>query len=122
MVARGDLERQTNRTDSPTVADEAVLIICSWAALLGIILRMCDLESGYFQGIKLWYTLLLRQPRTAGATLSDLDPEVLPTDYLLANMPIYGTKAAGRGLYLRVHTLAIAAGLQENFVYAALYS
>ena len=68
MVARGDLESQTTRTDSPTVSDEAVLMICSWAASFGILLRMCDLESGYFQGIKLWYTLVLKQPRTALAT------------------------------------------------------
>jgi len=122
MVARGDLERQTNRTDSPTVADEAVLMICSWASSHKIVLRMCDLESGYFQGIKLWYTLVLKQPRTAGASLSDLNPEVGPTDYLLANVPIYGTKAAGRGLYFRVRDLVLTAGLQENFIYAALYS
>ena len=75
-----------------------------------------------YQIVVLWCTLVLKQPRTAGASLSDLDPEVKPIDYLLATVPIYGTKAAGRGLYLRVRILTIAAGLEENFIFAAWYS
>ena len=75
------------------------------------------MESGYFQGIRLEYNLVLFQPK-GGVP----DPSVKPDDMLLANVPIYGTKAAGRGLYFRVRTLLIENGLNENFIIPALYS
>ena len=63
LVARGDLEKILKRTDSPTVSEEGILIICSWCASLRIKIRSADMESGYFQGVKLNYTLVLFQPR-----------------------------------------------------------
>ena len=41
---------------------------------------------------------------------------------LLANVPIYGTTAAGRGLYFRVRTMLIENGLAENLIIPVLYS
>ena len=117
MVARGDLEKVMKRTDSPTVSEEGILIICSWCASLRIFIRSADMESGYFQGVKLDYILVLFQPK-GGVP----DPSVKPDDMFLANVPIYGTTAAGRGLYFRVRTLLIENGLKENFVIPALYS
>ena len=117
LVARGDLEKNLKRTDSPTVSEEGILIICSWCASLRIMIRSADMESGYFQGVKLNYILVLFQPK-GGVP----DPSVKPDDMLLANVPIYGTTAAGRGLYFRVRTLLIENGLMENFVIPALYS
>ena len=32
LVARGDLPRDTSRTDSPTINNEGIYLICSWAA------------------------------------------------------------------------------------------
>ncbi|MCM8529824.1 MAG: pyruvate kinase, partial [Lentisphaeraceae bacterium] len=63
MVARGDLEKVMKRTDSPTVSEEGILIICSWCASLRIFIRSADMESGYFQGVKLDYILVLFQPK-----------------------------------------------------------
>ena len=117
MVARGDLEKILKRTDSPTVSEEGILIICSWCASQRILIRSADMESGYFQGVKLDYVLVLFQPK-GGVP----DPNVKPDDMLLANVPIYGTTAAGRGLYFRVRALLIENGLTENFVIPALYS
>ena len=117
LVACGDLETILKRTDSPTVSEEGILIICSWCASFRILIRSKDMESGYFQGIRLEYDLVLFQPK-GGVP----DPSVKPDDMLLANVPIYGTKAAGRGLYFRVRTLLIENGLNENFIIPALYS
>ena len=117
LVARGDLETTLKRTDSPTVSEEGVFIICSWCVSVGIEVHSADLESGYFQGVKLWYTLVLQQP-DGGLP----DDSIAHDDYLLANVPIYGTSAAGRGLYFRLRTLFLQHGLRENFVVAALYS
>ena len=75
------------------------MILCSWCASVGVRIMAADLESGYFQGVKLWYTLVLRQP-TGGLP----DSQVKPDDMMLASVPIYGTKAAGRGLYFRLRT------------------
>ena len=49
LVARGDLETILKRTDSPTVSEEGILIICSWCASLRIKIRSADMESGYFK-------------------------------------------------------------------------
>ena len=46
---------------------------------------------------------------------------VKPDDMLLANAPLYGTTAAGCGLYFRVRTLLIENGLIENSVIPAVY-
>ena len=68
------------------------------------------------------HTLVLKQPHSGGGvSLSDIDSNIKPNDYLLANVPIYGTKAAGRGLYFRVRALVLEEGLQENFIFAAFY-
>ena len=63
------------------------------------------------------FLLMLLQPK-GGIP----DPNLKPDDMLLANVPIYGTAAAGRGLYFRVRTLLIENGMVENFVIPALYS
>ena len=41
---------------------------------------------------------------------------------MLAFVPIYGTKDAGRGLWRRIRKVLISSGFKENFVMNALYS
>ena len=93
LVARGDLSHIFNRSDSPTAEKEAVLIICSFASSRKLVIKSFDLDHGYFQGEKLDKPLILRQPK-GGLPDKSIDPEAR----VLAFVPIYGTRDAGRGL------------------------
>ena len=75
-----------------------------------------DLDHGYFQGGKLLTKLLLRIPRDGTPGTS-----VQGGQLVLALVPIYGTKDAGRGLWRRVVRVCTEdAKLTENFVFSAL--
>ncbi len=117
LVARGDLQRGFGRTDSPTCDMEGVNLVCSFASSEGLVLRMADLDHGYFQGEPLSYPLMLRPPK-GGLP----DENVREGDRLLAKVPIYGTKDAGRGLWKKIRRVMSELGLKENFVYTALYT
>ena len=47
--------------------------------------------------------------------------ELEPGSRLLAIVPIYGTKAAGRGLWKKIKRIFTEFGLIENFIFCALY-
>ena len=80
-------------SDPPTADKEGLFIVCSFAASRKLPIQCADLESGYFQGERLSKPYLLRQP--AGGLP---DPSVKADDRMLAFVPIYGTRDAGRGL------------------------
>ena len=75
------------------------------------------MKDAYFQGEKPTTPLLLSQPR-GGIPDDDVSWE----DYLLAPVPIYGTKAAGRSFWKKLRKVMREAGLKENFVLKACYS
>ena len=75
------------------------------------------MANAYFQGEKPTTPLLLSQPR-GGIPHDDVSWE----DYLLALVPIYGTKAAGRSFWKKLRKVMHAAGLKENFVLKACCS
>ena len=106
LVARGDLSKVWARSDSPTADKEAVFIVISFAACRGLAIETGDLENGYFQGERLQKPLVLKQP--AGGVP---EPGILPDDRLLAFVPIYGTKDAGRGLWRRLRAVFMSLGL-----------
>ena len=116
LVARGDLSKIWSRSDSPTADKESVFLVLSFAASRRLMINSGDLDHGYFQGEKLAKPLVLRQP--AGGLPDDVQPD----DRMLAFVPIYGTKDAGRGLWRRIRKVFISVGLRENFVMSALYS
>ena len=61
--------------------------------------------------------VLLVVPRT-GIPGSGLQPG----DYVLARVPIYGTRDAGRGLWRRMYRVfTLDGGMRENFIFPALY-
>ena len=116
LVSRGDMETQFGRTDSPTVDDEGIRIICSFAVAHKVPIYSADLDHGYFQGEELNRPLLLRQPK-GGVP----DQNVLPSDFFVARLPIYGTKDAGRHLYRKLKRVLRELGFQEGFAMTALY-
>ena len=60
---------------------------------------------------------MLRQPK-GGIPDDDVNAE----DYLLALVPIYGTKDAGRSFWKRMRSVMLESGMVENFVFKACYS
>ena len=111
------------RSDAPTADEAAESIVCSWCASEGSDLRTGDIKNADFQGMKLTRILLMRQPR-GGLP----DPEVKydrynpeHNDYLLAQVPIYGTGDAGRGWWKKLRLILTEAGLVENKFLKAFY-
>ena len=97
LVARGDLSALFNRSDSPTADREAVFLAISLATSRRLKIRSGDLGHVYLQGEKLSRPLLLRQPK-GGLP----DDSIKFDDMMLARVPIYGTRDAGRGLWRRI--------------------
>jgi len=94
LVAGGDLEDTNLRSDSPTCDIEEQKLIFSFAACHGLKVRSADTTNAYFQGQELDRILLFKQP-PGGLP----DPELPPDAHLLARVPIYGTRDAGRGFW-----------------------
>ena len=117
LVARGDLEDTNLRSDSPTCDVEGQNLIFSFAACHGLKIRSADITNAYFQGQDLDRILLFKQP-PGGLP----DPELAPDAHLLARVPIYGTRDAGRGFWKALRNSLLESGLQENRMVRALYS
>ena len=117
LVARGDLSNIYGRSDSPTADKEAVFIVVSFASSRKLVIKCGDLDHGYFQGERLSKPLILKQPH-GGLPDASIEKDAR----LLAFVPIYGTKDAGRGLWRRIRKILIKHGLMENYILGALYS
>jgi hypothetical protein len=115
LVARGDQEQGEIRSDSPTCDIEGQNLIFSFAASHNLTISSADISNAYFQGEEQTRLLLLRQPQ--GGL-----PDVAPGDMLLARVPIYGTRDAGRSFWKRLRTTFLGIGFQENRILKALYS
>jgi len=116
LVVRGDLEQgiEILRSDSPTCDVEAQNLIFSFAASNKLVIKSVDITNAYFQGEAQDRLMLLRPP-----------PGGLPGfpqgARLLARVPIYGTKDAGRKFWKRLRSVFVKAGFEENRVLKALY-
>ena len=117
LVARGDLSNIFNRSDSPTAEKEGMFLVFSFASSRKLIIKVGDLDHGYFQGEKLSKPLILKQPKSGLP-----DPKIQPDDRLLAFVPIYGTRDAGRGLWRRIRRVLLENNFTENFILSATYS
>ena len=115
LVALGNHEKYEIRSDSPTCPNETILMVCSFAASRKLKIKSGDLENAYFIGMKLTRKLLLRQPK--GGL-----PGLLYDDRLLAKVPIYGTRDAGRGFWKKLRSILTGVGLVENYILKATYS
>ena len=117
LVVRGDLEKGTEnlRSDSPTCDTEAQNLIFSFAASHRLKIRSIDITNAYFQGETQDRLMLLKQP---SGGLPGEDPDAM----MLARVPVYGTKDAGRKFWKRLRKEWIDAGFRENHVLRALYS
>ena len=113
-VALGNQEKREMRGDSPTADAEGIHLVFSFASFRKAKVRCGDLESAYFTGERMSRVLLLRQPRSGL-------PGLKPDDRLLARVPVYGTRDAGRGFWKKFRPTLIAGGVRENRVLSAVY-
>ena len=119
LVARGDLEQSHDeiRTDSPTVETEALNIILAWTASFSLKIRSIDITNAYFHGEKMDRLMLLRLPK-GGLP----DDEIPDGAMMLARVPIYGTKDAGRRFWLKLRGTITNIGLTQNSQCPALFT
>ena len=119
LVARGDLEQSHEeiRTDSPTVETEALNIILAWTASFSLRIKSIDITNAYFHGEKMDKLMLLRLPR-GGLP----DPEIPDGAMMLARVPIYGTKDAGRRFWLKLKGTIVNIGMKQNSQCPALFT
>ena len=85
------------RTDSPAGDVDSHNIVCSWCAQAHVSIHSCDFTNGYFHGQEIDRILLYRIP-------AEGIPEqgITGGENLASRVSVYGTKDAGRGLWLRL--------------------
>ena len=105
------------RTDLPTCDIEGSNLLFSWAACRRLRLRSADISNAYFQGKELDRILLLKPPK-GGLPDSSITEDTM----ILARVPIYGTKDAGRQFWKKLRQEIINSGLKENRLMKAFYS
>ena len=98
LVGCGNFETtQGLRTDSPAGDVDSHNIVCSWCAQAHVSIHAFDFTHGYFQGQEIDRIFLYRLP-------TEPFPEkgIAGGAILASRVPIFGTKDAGRGLWLRL--------------------
>ena len=121
LVSCGNFEKVDKgevRCDSPTSEPESHLVLASHASSRKWRLQSADITNAYFQAEPLTRLLLMSQPRGG---LTQFDPEIPEDALLMCRVPIYGTKDAGRGFYLRMHGEIIKQGFFSSAVSPAMY-
>ena len=119
LVGRGDLEQGIDglRTDSPTSDVESVNLLLAWAAGRKCRVKIADISNAYFQGRPLDRVLLFRPPKGGLPGEDDSDGAMI-----CARVPVYGTKDAGRGFWLRIREVILENGWKENPIMPAFYN
>ena len=101
LVGCGNFETTEGlRTDSSARDVDSHNIVCSWCAQAHASSHSCDFTNGYFQGQEIDRILLYRVP-------AEGIPEegIAGGEILASRVPNYGTKDAGRGLWLRLKNM-----------------
>ena len=108
LVARGDLESNQLRTDSPTASQLFLNLIISYAASMGLRLRAGDISAAFLQGAMISRILAMSLPK-GGIP----DPNVKPGSLLVAKKSVYGTRDAPRGFWKALHDTLLKMGLKS---------
>ena len=98
LVGCGNFDStEGRRTDSPAGDVDSHNIVCSWYAQAHVSIHSCDFTNGHFQGQEIDRILLYRIP-------AEGIPEegIAGGEILASRVPVYGTKDAGRALWLRL--------------------
>jgi hypothetical protein len=118
LVGCGNFEETKGlRTDSPTADVDAHNLVLSFCASSKLKIKSADIQSAYLQGKPVDRLILYKIPR-GGIP----DHGVKEGAVIAARVPIYGTKDAGRGFWLRLKDDMIQAGYALNKVLSTLFA
>jgi len=118
LVGCGNFEDAEGlRTDSPTGDADAHNLVFSWCASSRVKIRSADISSAYLQGKQNDRVILYRIPKGG-------IPEegIYEGDVLAARVPIYGTKDAGRGWWLRLKDVVEENGYTLNKILPTMFA
>eukprot|EP00973_Karenia_brevis_P073451 10205037-Karenia_brevis.AAC.1 len=105
------------RTDSPTSDVDVHNSVFSWCACNKVIVKMADIQAAYLQGKPVERILLYRIPKGGIPECGVPDGAVIA-----ARVPIYGTKDAGRGFWLRLTEVVTELSFKLNHILPTLFS
>ena len=111
LVIRGDLERESFRTDCPTASHTVIHILLAYAASKDLELHSGDISAAFLQGAPIERVLLLKAPKDGIPT--EKEGFIEAYTYLIALMSVYGSKDAPRGFWLELRKELVAQGLTE---------
>ena len=107
------------RTDSPTGDVDTHNLIFSWCAANKVMIRSADISNAYLQGNEVDRVILYKIPK-GGIPEEGVEEGTV----IAARVPIYGTKDAGRGFWLKLKKVVTDQGLhcQQSIADAVHYS
>ena len=118
LVGCGNFEdTQGLRTDSPTADVDAHNLVFSWCACNRVKIRKADIQAAYLQGKPVDRIILYQIPK-GGIPECDIPDGTV----IAARVPIYGTKEAGRGFWLKLKEVAENHGFKLNRILPTLFS
>ena len=92
-------------------------IVCSWCAQTHVSIHACAFTNGYFQGQEIDKNLLYR------ITAEGIPEGRIAGGAILASLvPVYGTKDAGRGLWLRLKSTCKQFNFSLNQIRPTLFT
>ena len=118
LVGCGNFETTEGpRTDSSAGDVDSHNIVCSWCAQAHVSIHSCDFTNGYFQGQEVDRILLYRMPAEGFPEKGIAGGEILAS-----RVPNYGTKDAGRGLWLRLKYMCKHSKFSLNQILPTLFT
>jgi len=118
LVGCGNFEDTDGlRTDSPTGDVDAHNLVFSWCASHKVKIKSADISSAYLQGKQNDRVILYRIPK-GGIPGAGVEEGAV----LAARVPIYGTKDAGRGFWLRLKEVVTEKGYVLNKILPTLFA
>ena len=118
LVGCGNFEDTDGlRTDSPTGDVDAHNLVFSWCASHKVPIKSADISSAYLQGKQNDRVILYRIPKGGIPAAGIAEGAVLA-----ARVPIYGTKDAGRGFWLRLKEVVTEKGYHLNKILPTLFA
>ena len=117
LVGCGNFEQTEGlRTDSPAGDVDAHNIVFSWCAAHHVRIKSADISNAYLQGKEVDRIILYKIPK-GGIPERDIPEGTV----LAARVPIYGTRDAGRGFWLKLKDEMLARGYELNNILPTMF-
>ena len=118
LVGCGNFEETDGlRTDSPTGDVDGHNLVFSWSPAHKVKIKSSDISSAYLQGKQNDRVILYRIPK-GGIPEEGIEEGAV----LAARVPIYGTKDAGRGFWLRLKEVLLEHGYTLNAILPTIFA